>query len=123
MRFNAKPRKDSSLKGIFTVDGERWVIGADLLRNSDIEEHKRITRERACFRECRTCGCCANSSRDCTHPKTYDANAGKMIDCRGCEPFRFHDCHNGWMRDSYGDAEPFTDEAQRLFDLGGRPLI
>lgn len=122
--FNPKQRKDSSLKGLFTIDGKQVILGADLLRNTEVQDAKAKTRERACFRECRTCGCCANSARDCTHTKTYDANAQKSVDCRGCEPFRFHDCHNGWFRDSYGDAEPFTpDLIQLLEESGGKPLI
>lgn len=122
--FRPKPRKDSSLKGIFTVDGKTWVIGADLLRNSDVEEAKRVTRARACFKECRTCGACANSARDATYPYTYDDHERKNINCIGCEPFRYHDCHNGWMRDSYGDAEPFTPDVIKLLkESGGKPLI
>lgn len=119
--YPQRPRKDSSLKGIFTIDGKKVVIGADLLRNTEVADAKRKTEARSCFKACRSCGTCANSRRDSSYPFSLDR--GKLVGCKGCEPYRFHDCHNGWMRDSYGDAEPFTEEAQKLFDQGGRPLI
>lgn len=120
----AKLRKDSSLKGIFTSNGEDIIIGADQLRNSEVQDARAKTHARSCFVECRTCGACANSRRDATVPTIYDYNAQKKIDCRGCEPFRFHDCHNGWMRDSYGDAEPFTPDVIKIIkEQNGKPLI
>lgn len=117
-----KPRKGADL---FVLPGDegKVFIGRDWAKHNEIQENLAKTKARACFRECRTCGACSNSRRDAPYKKMYDSNAGKMIDCRGCEKFRFHDCHNGWMRDSRQEAEPFTEEAQRLFKQGGKPLI
>lgn len=120
--FKGKPRKEGS--GLFTLDGEdRIFIGKDWALQNEIDEAREKTRSRACFKECRTCGACSNSRRDASYPFQFDANEAKLVSCRGCERFRFHDCHNGWMRDSRGDAEPFTEDAQKLFKEGGKPLI
>lgn len=116
-RVSAKQRKDASTKGIFTIDGHEIVIGADLLRNSEVQAAKAKTEARSCFKACRSCGSCSESRRDTSYPYRNGHN------CITCEPFRFHDCNNGWMRDSYGEAEPFTEEAQKLFEDGGKPLI
>lgn len=120
------PRKHKRKPGSdlwLTKDGT-IVIGRDYVRQNEIDEAKQKTRARACFRECRTCGACSNSRRDATVTKQYDAHEKRDIDCRKCEPFRFHDCHNGWMRDSHQDAEPFTEDVQNLIDkYGGKPLI
>lgn len=116
-----QPRKERL--GGFWTDGTSVFIGRDWALQNAIDDAKRRTQNRSCFLACRTCGCCANSCRDATYPKSYDENSGKKVDCRGCEPYRFHDCHNGWMRDAHGDAEPFTDEALKLFKEGGKPLI
>lgn len=120
----AKPRKGAfdSLTGLYK--GARdFVTGKDWALQNEIDETKEKTRARACFRECRSCGACANSARDSTYPYQYDANAMKLVNCNSCEKFRFHDCHNGWMRNARQEAEPFSDEAQKLFDSGGKPLI
>lgn len=137
IEFPRKPRKDGS--GLFTTDGTDIIVGRDWAKQNDINDALARTRARACFKECRTCGSCANSRRDNFTPqvistaggeaklisphKSFDYNTRSWIDCRACEPYRFHDCHNGWMRDSDGDAEPFTEEAQKLFAQGGKPLI
>lgn len=124
INFPMKPRKDSSLKGIFSIDGKGIVVGADLLRNAEVQEAKERTKARSCYVECHTCGACGVSRRSTSNPRRYDANAKKLIDCRKCEPFRFHDCAEGWFRDSYGDAEPLTEDVQKMFDeQGARPLI
>lgn len=122
----AKPRKSTfdSIDGGLYKGARDFVTGKDWALQNDIDEAKEKTRSRACFRECRTCGACANSARDATNPKMYDAHAQKSIDCRGCEPFRFHDCHNGYMRNARGEAEPFTETQIDLIEtLGGKPLI
>lgn len=124
IEFKRKQRKDSGSLLWQTPDGSQVFVGRDYALQNEIDEVKETTRGRACFKECRTCGACANSARDCTHTKTYDANARKMIDCRKCERFRFHDCHNGVMRNSHQDAEPFTEEQEKLIkQSGGKPLI
>jgi hypothetical protein len=123
IHFPKKPRKDASTKGMFTIDGSQVVIGTDLLRNTEILDAKERTKKRACFIECQTCGTCGNSRRGTSDPRRYDSNAGKVVNCIGCEPYRFHDCSNGFLRDSYGEAEPFTEDVQKLFDEGARPLI
>lgn len=122
IEFNRKPRKDGG--GMFFTDGHQVFIGRDYLNQNDINETLEKTRARSCFRGCRTCGACANSRRDATVPKSYDYNAGKMIDCRSCEKYRYHDCHNGWMRDTRQQAEPFTPDMIKLLEeSGGKPLI
>lgn len=123
INFPKKARKDSSLKGIFTTDGTDIVIGADLLRNSEVLDAKEKTRARGCYVEDHTCGCCGVSRRGTSDPRRYDSNAGKLANCITCEPYRFHDCADGWFRDSYGDAEPLTEDVKKLFDEGARPLI
>lgn len=122
IRFNKKPRKDTGL--FHGPDGKTIVIGKDWALQNEIDETKKATQERSCFKACRTCGCCANSRRDSSDPRSYDHNIRKTIDCRGCERFRFHDCHNGLMRDAHGEAEPFTEvQLQMLDETGGKPLI
>lgn len=140
IEFPRKPRKDGANIWFQTEDGSRVFIGRDYALQNEIDEKKAQTRARACFRECRTCGACSNSKRDNFTPqevktasgliqlksatKSYDEHAGKWIDCRKCEPFRFHDCHNGVMRNSHQDPEPFTEEQQKFLDqTGGKPLI
>lgn len=123
IKFKPKPRKDGS--GLFTTDGSDIFIGKDWALQNEIEEVREETKARSCFRECRTCGCCANSRRSCTHPISYDFNSHSTVDCRSCERFRFHDCNNGLMRDSRQEAEPFTEEQIKLIEQSedGRPLI
>jgi hypothetical protein len=138
IEFKKKPRKEGL--GLFTLDGDQVFIGKDYALQNEIDETKLRTRARACFRECRTCGACSNSKRDnfvlqVVHhadgrvetkapTKSYDENTKKWIDCRECEPFRFHDCHNGWFRDSRQEAEPFTPDVIGLLKRsGGKPLI
>src|SRR4051812_33765255 len=89
-------------------DGTQVFIGRDWALHNEIQDAKALTKTRSCFRECHTCGCCANSCRDSSHSKSYDAHTKKWVGCKGCEPFRWHDCHNGFMRNSRGEAEPFT---------------
>lgn len=138
--FPKKPRKDV-FSGLYGLPGDnRIFIGKNWALQNDIDEAKAKTRARACFKECRTCGACANSKRDNFQPrafvikndkwvlqnphKSYDANAGKWVNCRDCEPFRFHDCHNGVFRDSRQEPEPFTPDVIKLLkESGGRPLI
>lgn len=136
---NQKPRKHGSDLWI-SKDGSQIFIGRDYAQQNAIDEAKLKTRSRSCYKECRTCGTCANSKRDNFNmqyiateagltlvkgpTKSFDNVTGRWVDCRTCEPYRFHDCHNGWMRDSRGEAEPFTEEAQRLIkESGGKPLI
>lgn len=135
--FPKKPRKDGA--GLFTLDGNDVFIGRDWALQNEINDTLAKTQARSCFKACRTCGACANSKRDNFTPRvvtdvkgnaqfvgprmSYDSNAHKWVDCRSCEKFRFHDCHNGWMRDSRQEAEPFTEDAQKLFAQGGKPLI
>lgn len=116
-------RKPTS--GLWTdKDGTRVFVGSEYHLTNEIQEVKEKTRARACFRECRTCGACSNSRRDATVPTQYDANAKRMIDCRKCERFRFHDCHNGVFRDAHQNAEPFTpDVIEMMKKTGGKPLI
>lgn len=122
IEFKKKPRKDGA--GMFWTDGSRVFLGRDYALQNEIDEVKAKTQERACFKGCRTCGACANSRRDATYPKSYDSNEGKMIDCRACEKFRFHDCHNGVLRDTRQEAEPFTPDMIKIMDeQGGKPLI
>lgn len=117
-----QPRKGG--EGLFTSDdNENIFIGRDYALQNEIDETKERTQSRSCFKGCRTCGCCANSRRDASYPYSYDEKAGKMISCKHCEKFRYHDCHNGWMRTSHQDAEPFTEEAVKFFNKGGKPLI
>lgn len=105
-------------------DGETVFVGRDYARQNEIDENKKQTSERSCFKACQTCGHCANSRRGCAVPKSYDRNAGKMIDCRSCEKFSFHDCNNGFLRDTFQRAEPFTEEHLKLLEsTGGKPLI
>lgn len=121
IRFKGKKRSPSE----YSTDGKSLFLNREWEMQNEIERAKQRTQARACFRGCNTCGACANSRRDATYPKEYDNNAGKLIDCRKCEPFRFHDCHNGWLRNARQEAEPFTEEMTKLIEEGpgGRPLI
>lgn len=122
--FPKKRRKDGAGTYFQTKDGSRVVLGRDWALQNEIDETKEKTKSRGCFRECRTCGACANSRRDASWPYSRDPDTGKTVNCNTCERFRFHDCHNGLMRDTRQDAEPFTEEQQKLIDQsGGRPLI
>lgn len=126
IEFPGKSRKDAGAGQYWTdKDGSRVFIGRDYALQNDIDEKIAERNERACFKGCRTCGACSNSARDATYPKMYDANEGKMIDCRACEPYRYHDCHNGVMRNTRQDAEPFTQDQIDLIELAEnkRPLI
>lgn len=119
---STKPRKEGL--GLFTLDGNDIYIGKDWALQSEIDEANRRTRSRACFKGCGTCGCCVNSRRGTSYPYRYDANAKKLKNCNNCEPFRFHDCNHGWMRDSRQEAEPFTDDVIDLIKkTGGKPYI
>lgn len=122
MRIKGKNRGGSQL---FTnKHSDRVWKGRDYALQNEIDEAKEKTQNRACFKMCRTCGKCANSHRDSSHPFSHDSNVGKKIDCRKCEPFSFHDCHNGVLRDTHQDAEPFTfDMLKLLEESGGKPLI
>lgn len=123
VKFTGKPRKDSEIYKLPGDRSARVVSGRDVTLQAEIDANMAKTRERSCFKGCRTCGQCANSRRGCQDPRSYDENAGKMVDCQGCERFRFHDCNNGFMRNARGEAEPFTEDAQKYFMQGGRPLI
>jgi hypothetical protein len=116
-----KPRKDSGSALWQTKDGTRVFIGRNYALQNEIDENKQKTRERSCYKGCQTCGFCVNSRRNCAHPYNFDN--GKKVFCEGCEKFGFHDCNNGFLRNAHGEAEPFTEEAQKLFDQGGKPLI
>lgn len=118
-------RSPSSLGGLFQSKDGTVFVGHEYEKQVAINEAKANTKARACFRECLSCGTCKNSARDATYPKMFDANAGKSIDCRKCEPFRFHDCHNGLMRNAHGQAEPFTQGQLDLIKVAedGRPLM
>lgn len=111
--------------GLWTDKDGTMFIGKDYAKQNEIEEAIAKRNARSCFRACGTCGACANSHRDGTYPYSYDHNARKNINCRSCEPHRFHDCNNGWFRDSYQKAEPFTDTQLDLLKLAedGRPLM
>ena len=113
------------LEGVFEDGSGQIFIGKDWALQNEIIENKEKTQSRSCFRECRTCGCCANSHRDGSScVSSYDDNAGKRIACSTCEKFRFCDCRNGFFRNAHGDAEPFTDEVYKtLKELDGKPLI
>lgn len=137
IKFKGKQRKPST--GLYK--GARGIVtGRDWALQNEIDETRETTQARSCYRGCRTCGACANSKRDNFLPqarkttsgitevisatKSYDENSGSWIDCRSCEPFRFHDCHNGVMRDTRQEAEPFTPEQIALLEsTGGKPLI
>lgn len=136
VKVKPKPRKEGS--GLF--QGARGIVqGKDWAQQNEIDETRTSTRARSCFRECKTCGACANSNRDnflpqaVTNPSgevevaptmSYDEVSGQWIDCRECEPFRFHDCHNGVMRNTRQEAEPFTPDQLALLErTGGKPLI
>lgn len=122
IEFPKKSRKDGELW--ITNDGSQVFIGRDYALQNEIDENKAKTKERSCFKECQFCSHCVASRRGCGNPRSYDAHAGKTIDCRSCEKFGFHDCNNGFLRTSRGDAEPFTEEAQKLIDsTGGKPLM
>lgn len=123
--FPGKPRNPSSGLDFWTDDGHNIFVGKDWALLNEIEENKLKTQSRSCYRECRTCGCCANSIRDgSSNSRCYDTNAGKRIACSSCEKFRFCDCRNGFMRNAHGDAEPFTEDQYKLLkETGGRPLI
>lgn len=117
-----KPRKEGL--GLFTLDGSDIYIGKDWALQNEINETMEKTRNRGCFHACGSCGSCVNSRRGTSYPYRYDANAKKMKNCITCEPFRFHDCNNGWMRDSRQDAEPFTPDVIDLIKKsGGKPYI
>src|SRR4051812_47052321 len=96
--FPGKPRKDSS--GLWADKDGTVFIGADYALQNEINEKLEKRNKRACFKGCMTCGACANSRRGCAYPRSFDANAHKTVDCRSCEPFRYHDCNNGVMRNS-----------------------
>ena len=137
--FPKKPRKEGV--GYWTdSSGQVFAVGKDWALQNEINEKKELTKSRGCFKECRTCGCCANSRRDNFNiqfvvtesgkvsmklpSESYDWINKKWVDCLACEPFRYHDCHNGWFRDFHGDAEPFTpDVIEMLRKTGGKPLI
>lgn len=122
VRVKKKPRKQGA--GLYGLSGsDRIFVGKDWALQNDIDEAKVKTKERACFRACRTCGACANSRRGASYPYRFDANSREMINCKGCEPFRFHDCENGKMRDARQEAEPFTEDAEKYFKKGGKPLV
>lgn len=137
--FPKKPRKEG-LSYWTDGSGEVFAVGKDWALQNEIDEKKQLTRSRGCFKECRTCGCCANSRRDNLNTQVFTTKDGKAVfkaptlsydnirkvwvDCRSCEPFRYHDCHNGWFRDAHGEAEPFTpDVIELLRKEGGKPLI
>ena len=126
-KFNRSPYKSrfESLGDIWTDGSGQIFIGKDMCLQNDILDNKEETKSRSCYRECRTCGCCANSMRDGSScVSSFDQNAGKMIACSSCEKFRFCDCRNGFFRDAHGDAEPFTEEVYKtLKETSGRPLI
>lgn len=123
VEFKRKSRKDPSSQ-LFVQGDNTVIIGRNYALQNEIDETKKITQARACFIGCRTCGKCSNSQRDATVPMSYDENSRKWIDCRGCEPYSFHDCQNGVMRNAYQDAEPFTAEQQKILkETGGKPLI
>lgn len=110
--------------GMFFTDGEKVFIGRDYALQNQIDEAKAKTEARGCYKACRTCNACANSRRGTSYPRQFDSKQGKTIDCRGCEPFRFHDCNNGFMRNTHQEAEPFTPDQQKLIDESdGKPLI
>lgn len=110
------------MSDLFTVDGTDIVIGRDYALQNEIDEVKAKTKSRSCFKECRTCGACANSKRDNTWQYSYDK--GKKINCKSCEKFRYHDCHNGVLRNTRQEAEPFTEDMYKIMDeKGGKPLI
>lgn len=137
--FPKKPRKQGV--GFWTDgSGEIFAAGKDWALQNEIDEKKILTKSRGCFKECRTCGTCANSRRDNLNTQVFVTESGravlkaptqsfdwinkKWIDCRACEPFRYHDCQNGFLRDAYGDAEAFTpDVIELLRNTGGKPLI
>lgn len=124
--FKGKDRRDAG-EGTWWTDksGSRVFIGRDYALQNEIDEAIAKRNARSCFRECMSCAACKNSARDSTYPKMYDDRAGKMIDCRSCEPFRFHDCANGVMRNSRQEAEPFTQDQLDLIAVaeGKRPLM
>lgn len=118
----SKARKEGL--GLFTLDGNDIFIGKDFALQNEIDESRKATKARGCFKACKACDCCAASRRGTSHPYRFDSNAGKMKNCITCEKFRFHDCNNGFMRDSRQEAEPFTEEAQKLIkESGGKPYI
>lgn len=119
---NTKSRKEGL--GLFTLDGNDVYIGKDWALQSEIDEVKAKTKAKGCFRECRSCGACSASRRDAPSPYTVDPTTGKQHNCVTCEKFRFHDCHNGFMRDSRQEAEEFTEDVQKIIrERGGKPLI
>lgn len=141
IEFKKKPRKDPGSALWTTEDGSQVFIGRDYALQNEIDEKIAERNARSCFRGCNTCGACANSKRDNVNRQvftredglaivkgpgvSYDSNKHQWVNCRECEPFRFHDCHNGVMRDTHQDAEPFTQDQLDLIKLAedGRPLI
>lgn len=125
IKFKGKPRKHLDTTGwLQSKDGHQyWTSAYNYALQREIEDNKKDTEARSCFQACRTCGHCKASRRGCGAPFSYDSNAGKTIYCEGCEKFGFCDCANGFLRNTRGEAEPFTEEAQKLFDAGGKPLI
>ena len=137
--FPKKPRKEGI--GFWTDgSGEVFSVGKDWALQNEINEKKELTKSRGCYVDCRTCGSCGNSRRDNLNTQvfvtegnkvilkaptmSYDSVRKTWIDCRACEPFRYHDCHNGFFRDFHGEAEPFTpDVVELLRTTGGKPLI
>lgn len=140
IHIKGKPRKPGS---DIWLDKHGEVVttsGRDLALQSEIDEAKAKTKARACFKECHTCGACANSRRDNFQHRlveikdgeaklksptvSYDHASKEFVDCRECEPFRYHDCHNGFFRNARGEAEPFTQDVLDLIKKhGGKPLI
>lgn len=139
IEFPKKSRKDGS--GLWTdKDGSRVFIGKEWHLYNEITEVKEKTKSRGCYKECRSCGTCANSRRDNFDRQVIILNDGswkikgatysydnvnrEWVDCNDCEPFRWHDCQNGLMRDAHGQAEPFTpDVIEMMKRTGGKPLI
>lgn len=139
--FKPKPRKDPDSALWMSDDGSQVFIGRDYALQNEIDESIRKRNARSCFRECHTCGTCANSKRDAVNPQvsttetglqvvrgpgeSYDENSKSWINCRSCEPFRWHDCNNGFMRNSRGEAEPFTADQISLIESSetGKPLM
>lgn len=124
MRIKGKQREPGS--GLWTdKDGSQIFVGRDYALQNEIDEVRAKTRTRSCFTECQTCLQCKGSCRDNTYPKSYDSNAGKMVDCRGCEKFRFCDCRNGVYRNTRQEPEPFTPDHLSLIEMaeGKRPLM
>lgn len=112
-------------KHLYEGHGGSILSASEWVKQNEVNENRERTQARSCYTKCRTCGHCSMSRRGCAAPYSYDANAQKKINCIGCEQNGFCDCVNGFLRDTYNRAEPFTDAQISLIESSetGRPLI